>query len=356
LTSPNRGAASTFKELTMKNFMFMILILLNFNLPSGGSLFAGPAAPADVIGAANPEARDAVGITPDMIYRNVGKAMDRGDVRESDFWMAGYMALEISGESGHAYAGLIPFFEKRENLRKPVSFISGQYSEEFLDFFFRGTYAFWEMPENVSDEKNREFMIRANHNGEYFAQIAVTPYLESWVIIREKNMQKRVIPFGDFIQPPVIVAGTLKQGVPEKFFDKHVLEIGEHPLHYVWPIEFHDIDGDGVPEIWTRYNAAWADGFSQVLDIYKIKNGKELVLLKKFEGQAEGIARRLADGKIEVGYGTTDKDGVGHLGYDRHRIETWEYKNGDFVKISERNVPHLLIGNEWKQYYFENQE
>ena len=37
--------------------------------------------------------------------------------------------------------------------------------------------------------------------------------------------------------------------------------------------------------------------------VYKIENDEKLVLFKSFEGVAEGIARRLPDGKIEVGNG-----------------------------------------------------
>ena len=39
-----------------------------------------------------------------------------------------------------------------------------------------------------------------------------------------------------------------------------------------------------------------------------------------------------------MGTGFTDKN-VGHLGFDQTRLEIWEYKDGKFIKISEKSVP-----------------
>lgn len=99
---------------------------------------------------------------------------------------------------------------------------------------------------------------------------------------------------------------------------------------------------------------AWTDGFSQRLDIYQIKDDKELILLKRFEGNAEGIARRLKNGFIEVGEGFTNKEATGHQYYDQRHIQTFEYRNGDFIKISEKDVPHILWNTDWTKYYFED--
>lgn len=285
------------------------------------------------------------------IYQNAEKATKAGDIKKSDFWMARYMGLTMSDETKRGYPDLVPLFKERSDL-KPVSFISGHYTDEFIDFFIRGTYPSWGIPDEGVTEEDNEFVIQAANDGTYFAQLAISPYLENWYITREPA-QIRIIPFGDWhAKPPQILAGKLKNGETEKVFPKFNLKIGEHPLHYVWPIEFHDLDRDEVPEIWIRYNAAWGSGFSQMLDIYKIKNDQELVLLKQFEGPAEGIAKRLKDGKIQVAEGFSDKS-VGHMGFDQHRLETWEYKNGDFVKISEKNIPHILRSDEWKKYYFD---
>ncbi len=85
--------------------------------------------------------------------------------------------------------------------------------------------------------------------------------------------------------------------------------------------------------------------------VYKIKDDSEIVLLKQFSGEAEGIASRLDGHKVEVGTGFTDKN-VGHIGFDQTHLEIWEYKDGKFVKTSEKNIPHILWNKSWDEYYF----
>lgn len=287
-----------------------------------------------------------------VIYQNAEKAIEENDIDKSDFWMARYMGLtSFNEETEKNYTDLYPLFKKREDLLKPTAFISGKYSEDFIDFFLRGMNDFWGIPDEGVIEEDREFAVRATSNDTYFVQLVISPRLETWYILKEGNPIS-VIPLISFEKPPFIVSGILKDGEPEKYFDRVIINTDKHFLHYIWPVEFHDLDNDKVPEIWLRYNKAWADGFSQVLDIYKIENNEKLVLLKRFEGLAEGFARRLPEGKIEVGEGFTDKDTTGHMGYDQHRREVYSFKDGEFIKESEENIPHILWGNEWEKYYF----
>lgn len=282
------------------------------------------------------------------IYKKAEQAIEEGNIEKADFWIARYIGLSAFNEKTEKnYTDLYPLFEKRKDL-KPTSFISGAYTDEFLDFFIRGTHQFWGIPEEGVTEKDYEFAIRANSDGKYFAQLVISPFLESWYILKKPN-SVAVIPLGSASKPPFIVSGRLENNEPVKRYPFVNLDTQGHFLHYVWPIEFHDLDGDGIPEIWMRYNVAWADGFSQMLDVYKIKSDEELVLLKKFEGQAEGIARRLKDGSIEIGEGFGES---GHMGFDKYRIETWQYENGEFKKTSEKVIPHILLSEEWEKYYF----
>jgi len=170
-------------------------------------------------------------------------------------------------------------------------------------------------------------------------------------VIEGNDTKTAVLGLINYQQHPSIVVESHEKNMPNKLLEEKEMDVAEHHIQHVWPLEFHDLNGDGRDELWVRYNEAWADGFSQSLAIYKIKeNGLELV--KKFEGEAEGIARRLPDGRIEVGTGFTDKEATGHMGYDKHRLEIMEYKDGKFVKVSERDVPHILWSKGWEKYYF----
>ena len=235
----------------------------------------------------------------------------------------------------------------------PTAFLSGKYSDDFIEFFIMGPCSLWDIPDEGIKEDGFEFSVRGDSDKDYFAEIIVSPRLESWSILK-KNNSVAVIPLVSSEKAPFIVSGRLKDDKPIKHFTKYNIDVDGHFLQYIWPIEFHDLNGDGIPEIWVRYNMAWGDGFSQRLDIYQIKDDKELILLKRFEGNAEGIARRLKNGIIEVGEGFTNKEATGHLGYDQIHIQTFEYKNGVFTKISEKDIPHMLWSKDWTGYYFDN--
>lgn len=286
-----------------------------------------------------------------QIYKSAEDETAKGDIDQSDFWIARYIGLTaLNEDTKRGYPDLIPLFKNREDL-KPTAFISGKYDDSFIDFFARGTSVLWGIPEKGVNIKKREFIVQAYSDDRYFAEVVASPRLENWSILKEPIVVS-VIPFGI---NPMVLSGKLDKGKPTKYFKKTPLNAGGNYLHYVWPIEMHDLDGDGIPEVWIRYIKAWADGFSQELAIYKIKDDNELILFRQFSGEAEGVARRLDGNKVEVGTGFTDKN-VGHLGYDQTHLEILEYKNGQFIKTSEQNVPHILWSESWEKYYFGGSE
>lgn len=282
-----------------------------------------------------------------QIFKNAEDATAKGNIEQSDFWMARYIGLTtLNNNTKRGYPDLIPLFQQRKDL-KSTAFISGKYDDSFIEFYARGTCGLWGIPDEGIDKEKREFIIQSYSDDQYFVEVSASPRLENWSILK-KPVVVAVIPLG---VNPVILSGKLDKGKPVKYFKKMPFDVGESFIHYVWQPEMHDLDGDGTPEIWIRYIKAWADGFSQELAIYKIKDDSELVLLKQFSGEAEGIARRLDGNKVEAGTGFTDKN-VGHIGFDQTHLEIWEYKDGKFVKTSEKNIPHILWNKSWDEYYF----
>ena len=287
----------------------------------------------------------------EMLYKNAEELIKQGNEEKADFYLAKYMGVSLLDKiTGKHFTDLNPLFEKYK-VSKPISFISGQYSEDFMKWFVMSSYAQWGFDDDGDiDAKDQSFELVSNGDEKYFATIIGSPYLEGWYHMVGGKTKILVMALVDFKRKPFLTVGEHKNGVPKKMFDDIPLDIEGHPLQHIWPIEFHDLDNDGVSEIWLRYNKAWGSGFSQELAIYKIENN-QLVLFKKFEGLAEGIARRLDDGRIEVAEGFSDT-GNGHMGYEKHRIEIFECKDGNFVKLSERIVPHVLWTDDWQEYYF----
>jgi hypothetical protein len=285
-------------------------------------------------------------------FKNAKDATARGDIKRSDFWIARYWGLSWVTENlgppevhvtKEGYNNLIPLFRQRKDLL-PIAFMSGRYDDSFIDFFRFGTCVFWGAPDKAI--KGENFIIRYFLDDKYSAIIHATPRLEAWSILKEPPFTA-IIPFG---VNPVITLGKIDNGHLQLFKDAP-LYTEDNPIHFVWPIEMHDLDEDGVPELWVRYTIALADGFSQELKIYKIKDN-ELVLMKQFSGQAEGIVRRLDGNKVEVGTGfSSNRNNGAHMDFDRTHLETWEYRDGKFVKIAAKNVPHILRSKAWEKYY-----
>ena len=288
----------------------------------------------------------------DQLYNQAKQAIDEGDENKADFYLARYMGLTwLDKDTEKTFTDLYPLFKIYKG-SAPISFISGRYEDNFINWFVFSSHAQWGLDEEGIDEEKYSFEIISNSDDKYFVSIIAYPYIESWSLLKGENISTLIMALGDFERKPYIISGRLENGKPVEYFNELSLNLEEHPLQYVWLPKFYDLDNDGIPEIWLRYNKAWADGFSQELAIYKIKEGKKLELFKKFEGLAEGIARRLNDGTIEVAEGFGNS---GHLAYDKHHVEIYKYSKGEFEKVSERDMPHILHSSEWKRYYF-NQE
>jgi len=287
------------------------------------------------------------------LYKKATEAIQKGNEQDADFYLARYIGISfLDKETKKDTSDLYPLF-KSYKVSKPTAFISGKYSDDFIEWFILSSNAQWGQDDDDDlDPKTHSCGLASGESKDYIATVIGSPYLEGWSIIKDKDSKTAILTLIDSRQKPYIVVIRHVNSVPKKVFEKMYLDTGTNHIQRIWPLEFHDLDGDGKDELWVRYNKAWADGFSQELAIYKIKDNS-LELIIKFEGLAEGIARRMDGNKIQVGTGFTDNSAVGHIGYDQHHLETWEYKKGKFVKISEKNVPHILWSNEWQKYYFD---
>lgn len=284
----------------------------------------------------------------DTIYKKAEQAIVKEDIKKADFWLARYLGFTVfNNKTEKSINDLFSLFEKRGGLA-PTSFISGVYDREFLEFFIHGSHLQWRIAEAGISEDENWFEVETNIGDKYAVALRICPRLEGWLIIK-KEQEKAILTLGE---NPYIISGIVNNGRTVKDYGRFYIDTQGRFIQHFWEPEFHDLDNDNIPEIWIRYNAAQANGFSQVLDIYKIKDDKELILFKRLEGLREGIARRLKDGRVETAEGFAESSNKGHLGYDKHRIKTWEYKRGKFIKVSEKVAPHILHSAEWKRYYF----
>ena len=271
------------------------------------------------------------------------QALEKGSAPQADFWMARYLA------NGQLDPVLIKSFLKKRRL-EPGSFLSSEYDPEFVGWFTQSTYAQWAVPEDKIKTMVRSFEIVSNHQNDYFVTLTATPALQTW-FQGGPPVRTLFLAMGDHKPKPVIYAGKLVSGRPAVVFPIVTVEMGRHFLHHVWLPEFHDADGDSIPEVWIRYNLTVAEGFSQVLEVYKIQENRGLVLLTRFKGEFDGTARRLSDGKVEVLTGCGSRPSLPRSQFDQHRVTLYEFRQGEFQKVSETMVEHILRSNAWKKYY-----
>lgn len=273
------------------------------------------------------------------------KALEKKDLRKADLWLARCLA---SGAQGPELAGLMT---KRD--LPPAAFISGAYDRSFVDWFESVVRPRWGRGDADKRARYGSVEIESVTGGDYFATVVAAPELQSWLVSESEGVSRPlVLALGSAKPAPLVYAGKQVGGRTLIQFPAVRLTTANKPLHKVWPPEIADLDGDGVPEIWVRYNLIWGNGYTQVLSLYKIKDDSSLSLMKEFRGENEGIARRLSDGRVEVAAGFGSKPGLSHFLYDKHRLETWAYQKGKriFVKVASKEIPHLLRSKDWEKF------
>lgn len=301
-----------------------------------------------------------------LFLAKADESLEQKDNKKANFWIARFFSsASKDGMIGFIFEYISPLL-KDYNFAPPVSFLSGKYDHDFLGWFIYSTYPMWDFNDNGQDVKAYEdttFQLAGVKDGNYAAVVFGShPMLETWSFVGATDDNGGTVSLtavlGDPEEKMYLSVAELEEKINEqtgiyddkKAYDKIEIDLSGRPLQHIWDPEFYDLDKDGLPEIFIRYNATGADGFVQELAIYKIE-GDKLVLFKKFTGSTEGIARRINDNQIEVGEGVLGSDSEGHLGFSKFRLETWEYKNGFFSKISKKIIPHILLSGIWQDYY-----
>ena len=266
-------------------------------------------------------------------------AFDSNDKITAAFYAAKYLGITMRDEdTDHGPDHLISYLHGRA-----TSFTTLDYDQDFLRFFFYENWRMWGIHPTEMRKKRMRIPLFGTTYGNMIVEIWGYPRIENWFLLGKKNKYAPLLPSKNMTALLVELDSQKKERRRWKF------QI-EANVQYLWYPELHDVDGDGRKELLVRYNYAKASGFSQILDIYSINKDGSHSLLKRFDGDAEGIARRVGD-QFEVAHSFASHEGLGHLYWDKHRIERWELKGGKFVKVSEKVIPHILRSDVWEKYY-----
>ena len=280
-------------------------------------------------------------LAQDTFFKNSSELFVKGEFNKSDF----YLALHINNEVKNPQIEIPIVFDKLiERGMKPTSFIDGKYSFEFLTFFFSDTLFQWNS--NIYDENSRVILTRVGKNMDNNLYVAVwgRPRMEMWSVIGEDSNNSFLLGYAD----ADVVVGNYNsndQPIPCNAFNL------SGPFTHLYNSTFFDIDKDGFPEMFIKFNLNVADGFIQSLNIYKSKNNNDFCersLIKEFSAR-NGFIKQEGN-KITIGVQKRD-DGEAWLGASLHEVTEIHYDGKKESIIKVETIPNVLRGSDTSYWY-----
>ena len=277
------------------------------------------------------------------------KAIDKKDERNIDFYLSRAMGLISNasdlGEYWKETNGLLKKAGLGMSVQAPYAF-----SKSFTEYLLETPATLWGCPAAGVDEAGKRMCITLVSDGKSALNIVASPMLERWGVFGSAGVKFFAdLPECSTEEPPFIAYTKLEGGKPSGKGNRLALDLKGMALMHLWPVDFYDLDGDGVNEILIRCNAAAHDGFTQFLFICK-PSGDTLKFSGRLEGGREGIARRVKGKIFEVGAGISAGKDDGSAPAEM-RIDTIKYEGGKFIKVSQKNIPNPVLGEGWKKFY-----
>ncbi len=267
-----------------------------------------------------------------LLLKKADEALARSDRKTADFYAARYLGVCAREDAAACPAETLELFIKKRRF-EPKGFLPEGWDPAFIKWFEQSVRERWGVPSDRVREKARSFEITQNtYKDKYFVTVAAYPELEQWYVLKDGLISKPILlAMGAFRDHPTLFFGRTLKGTATQS-SPTFLDTQKRKLHYLWKPEFFDVDGDGTPEVWVRFNLAWGNGFSQVLEVYKIRESGKLELFHHFQGEPNGHAYRLENGSVEIG-------GVPRSSPNLYHHETWVFKNKEFKKSAQKDVP-----------------
>ena len=107
----------------------------------------------------------------------------KGNYQKSDYLIAKYL-----GDVNSDRIDAINIIQKRKVKQSPTSFIDGEYSDNFLQFFFTRTLNQWGSQKNDTDDN---ILVKINSNNNQYVSVWGKPYVETWYILA-KNKKRQI--------------------------------------------------------------------------------------------------------------------------------------------------------------------
>lgn len=287
---------------------------------------------------------------PPLLLAAAAEATANGDRPRAEFFIARYVGRSLAEGlpiDGNALVAL----NERLGIR-PTAFLSPLFHERFVDWFVSSTYPQWDAPDRGADEQRLALVLVGVSDGRHFAQIVGSPALRSWAILgQDASSMLHVI---DGTRPIELLSGTSSEGAPERYFPGRRIDTGGADVHSFHRPRFVDLDGDGANELAIRYTVLAGNGFSQVLEIFRIVADAGLERVAEFRSGPEGFARLTPEADVLVARASPSRDDLGHLAWDRTVIERHRRVGGVWTKVGDEEVPNVLHSRAFEPHFLES--
>lgn len=254
------------------------------------------------------------------------------EYKKSNFHKSDYLIAKYLGSENANITDAINTIYDRKTKQTPTSFIDGEYSNEFLQFFFTRTLHQWGSNKNDDDDN---ILVKINGSQNQYVSVWGKPYIETWYILA-RGKEKEIAYTVGMHSAKVRIGKIHKSDRLHQPCDTFDIN---GPIQYFYEPIFKDINNNGKKELLLRYNVTVADGYIQVLDIFvpRVKNNYcHLSHNKSYHGR-NGFAI-FENGKVIVSQ-QTRKEGESVLGATLQTEKNYS-PNGDL--INEKKVSNFL--------------
>ncbi len=258
------------------------------------------------------------------------EAYNENSIELGDYFISSYLA------EGNMTDEL---YQRILALKAPTSFISGHYSDEFLDNFQFESWSQWQDTGNNSMEhKVRMLSYEAiEDKTKQYAVVWAKPQIRTWSIIGGRENIQNIVIAG--MKEAVIVFGKLNK--ENNFFEPCNRETISDTIQHLYEPRFADVDFDSVDELLIRYNLSKGDGYTQEMRIYKHGDTNDFCsasLFKTFAGD-NGYADFMID-TIKTA-NQMPKGNEGWLASSQHEIITYTIENKTAKVLLTRKIPNI---------------
>ena len=254
------------------------------------------------------------------------------EYKNSKFYKSDYLIAKYLGSKNPNIRNVINTIYKRKRKQTPTSFIDGEYSNEFLQFFFTRPLHQWGSQKNDDDDN---ILVKINGNKNHYVSVWGKPYIETWYILA-KGKEKQIAYIIGMHNAKIRIGKIHETDRLLKPCDTFDIN---GPIQYFYEPIFKDINNNGIKELLLRYNVTIADGYVQILDIFvpRVENNYCHLSHKKSYSGRNGFTI-FKNGKIVVSHQTPKKD-ESILGASLQTEKNYS-PNGDL--ISKKILPNFL--------------